>query len=125
LHCGQNVELGGLRDKPNKTRDFYHTCYSLSGMSIAQNTIIRAPPDDPELVTAVMHYCTNTSPSATDDVDDMLPEIDMHWKSKQVYGDINNLLEPTSVVFNIGLVKLKSTLEFFQSLPNTHEYLTH
>lgn len=124
LHCGQNVELGGLRDKPNKTRDFYHTCYSLSGMSIAQNTIIRAPPDDPELVTAAMH-CTNTSPSATDDVDDMLPEIDMHWKSKQVYGDINNLLEPTSVVFNIGLVKLKSTLEFFQSLPNTHEYLTH
>lgn len=28
---------GGLKDKPGKGRDFYHTCYALSGLSIAQN----------------------------------------------------------------------------------------
>eukprot|EP01130_Rhizamoeba_saxonica_P014749 TRINITY_DN6472_c3_g3_i2.p1 TRINITY_DN6472_c3_g3~~TRINITY_DN6472_c3_g3_i2.p1 ORF type:complete len:318 (+),score=73.63 TRINITY_DN6472_c3_g3_i2:503-1456(+) len=28
---------GGLRDKPGVRRDFYHTCYTLSGLSIAQH----------------------------------------------------------------------------------------
>ena len=28
---------GGLRDKPGKSSDFYHTCYCLSGLSITQN----------------------------------------------------------------------------------------
>ncbi|KAK3595507.1 hypothetical protein CHS0354_021606 [Potamilus streckersoni] len=28
---------GGLLDKPGKTRDFYHTCYCLSGLSVAQH----------------------------------------------------------------------------------------
>ena len=27
---------GGLIDKPGKSRDYYHTCYTLSGLSIAQ-----------------------------------------------------------------------------------------
>ena len=27
---------GGLRDKPGKPPDFYHTCYCLSGLSCAQ-----------------------------------------------------------------------------------------
>ena len=35
IRCGQ-VEGGGLRDKPGKSRDYYHSCYSLSGLSIAQ-----------------------------------------------------------------------------------------
>lgn len=28
---------GGLRDKPGKLPDFYHTCYCLSGLSSAQH----------------------------------------------------------------------------------------
>ena len=36
LLCCQQIE-GGLRDKPGKPRDFYHTCYSLSGLSAMQN----------------------------------------------------------------------------------------
>ena len=35
LWCSQDP-AGGLRDKPGKSRDFYHSCYSLSGLSIAQ-----------------------------------------------------------------------------------------
>ena len=30
-------EAGGLRDKPGKARDLYHTCYCLSGLSAAQH----------------------------------------------------------------------------------------
>jgi protein farnesyltransferase subunit beta len=36
LLCAQDVN-GGLRDKPSKPRDFYHTCYNLSGLSLAQH----------------------------------------------------------------------------------------
>ena len=28
----------GLRDKPGKPPDFYHTCYCLSGLALAQHT---------------------------------------------------------------------------------------
>ncbi|KAJ3315802.1 hypothetical protein HDV04_000009 [Boothiomyces sp. JEL0838] len=36
LVCCQS-ENGGLRDKPGKSPDYYHTCYCLSGLSICQN----------------------------------------------------------------------------------------
>ena len=36
LSCAQQ-ETGGLRDKPGKRRDQYHSCYALSGLSIAQH----------------------------------------------------------------------------------------
>ncbi|KAI9005628.1 farnesyltransferase, CAAX box, beta [Hyaloraphidium curvatum] len=35
LVSGQNRK-GGLRDKPDKSPDFYHTCYCLSGLSLTQ-----------------------------------------------------------------------------------------
>lgn len=37
LACCQNTSVGGLMDKPGYPNDSYHTCYSLSGMSAAQN----------------------------------------------------------------------------------------
>ena len=30
------VQEGGLKDKPGKSRDYYHTCYCLSGLSVCQ-----------------------------------------------------------------------------------------
>jgi protein farnesyltransferase subunit beta len=36
LLCAQDVN-GGLRDKPSSNRDFYHSCYNLSGLSVAQH----------------------------------------------------------------------------------------
>jgi protein farnesyltransferase subunit beta len=35
--CAAQDERGGLRDKPGKGRDLYHSCYALSGLSIAQH----------------------------------------------------------------------------------------
>ncbi|KAI3409369.1 Protein farnesyltransferase subunit beta (FTase-beta) [Psidium guajava] len=35
LLCSQ-VPGGGFRDKPGKSRDFYHTCYCLSGLTVCQ-----------------------------------------------------------------------------------------
>ena len=39
LLCCQDIQRGGLRDKPSKHRDFYHTCYCLSGLSVAQHGV--------------------------------------------------------------------------------------
>jgi len=36
LLCAQDVN-GGLRDKPSKPRDFYHSCYNLSGLALSQH----------------------------------------------------------------------------------------
>lgn len=35
LNAGQDIK-GGMRDKPDKSVDFYHTCYCLSGFSAVQ-----------------------------------------------------------------------------------------
>lgn len=35
--CCCQESIGGFIDKPGKKRDFYHTCYALSGLSIAQH----------------------------------------------------------------------------------------
>ncbi|KAK6465645.1 beta subunit of protein farnesyltransferase [Scheffersomyces coipomensis] len=38
LKAGQNFDKGGFRDKPGKSTDFYHTNYSLSGLSVCEYT---------------------------------------------------------------------------------------
>lgn len=35
--CCCQCARGGLIDKPGKTKDFYHTCYCLSGLSVSQH----------------------------------------------------------------------------------------
>ncbi|XP_050510298.1 protein farnesyltransferase subunit beta isoform X2 [Diabrotica virgifera virgifera] len=42
LACCQNPN-GGLIDKPGKNRDLYHTCYAISGLSIAQHFMDTTP----------------------------------------------------------------------------------
>lgn len=37
LCCCQNQKSGGLRDKPSKHPDTYHSCYVLAGLSTAQH----------------------------------------------------------------------------------------
>lgn len=37
-NCCQELQHGGLRDKPGKSPDFYHTNYTLCGLSIAEHS---------------------------------------------------------------------------------------
>eukprot|EP00116_Pleurobrachia_bachei_P013138 sb/3473400/ len=49
LFCCQ-YPSGGLVDKPGKSRDYYHTCYCLSGLSISQHSfsdqVVRGDPNN-------------------------------------------------------------------------------
>ena len=47
LICCQDSR-GGLIDKPGKSRDFYHTCYTLSGLSVAQYVLQHADHSESE-----------------------------------------------------------------------------
>lgn len=53
LICCQNLH-GGLLDKPGKPRDLFHTCYTLSGLSVAQHFLLEKHilgPDRNEIVS--------------------------------------------------------------------------
>ncbi|KLT41078.1 Farnesyltransferase [Cutaneotrichosporon oleaginosum] len=43
LLVAQSVTRGGLRDKPGKGPDLYHTCNNLSGLSVAQHRLTHTP----------------------------------------------------------------------------------
>ncbi|KAK4272096.1 hypothetical protein QN277_020695 [Acacia crassicarpa] len=57
LLCSQELE-GGLRDKPGKRRDYYHTCYCLSGLSVCQYSSSKDP-DRPPLPKSVLGPYSN------------------------------------------------------------------
>ncbi|XP_028778594.1 protein farnesyltransferase subunit beta isoform X2 [Neltuma alba] len=57
LLCSQELE-GGLRDKPGKRRDYYHTCYCLSGLSLCQYSWSKDP-DSPPLPKSVLGPYSN------------------------------------------------------------------
>ncbi|XP_027925387.1 protein farnesyltransferase subunit beta isoform X2 [Vigna unguiculata] len=57
LLCAQEQE-GGLRDKPGKRRDHYHTCYCLSGLSLCQYSWSKHP-DSPPLPKLVLGPYSN------------------------------------------------------------------
>jgi protein farnesyltransferase subunit beta len=84
LLCAQQPD-GGLRDKPGKPRDFYHSCYNLSGLSVAQHWL-GGPPGDVGS-------------------DEVIPV---------VLGCSENLLRSTNPVYNIVEDKAIEALRYFQ-----------
>ncbi|KAK3333480.1 terpenoid cyclases/protein prenyltransferase alpha-alpha toroid [Cercophora scortea] len=49
--CQDQTKRGGLRDKPGRLSDAYHSCYVLSGLSSAQNQWVLADSDDDKSAT--------------------------------------------------------------------------
>jgi len=82
LLCCQD-ENGGIIDKPGKNRDYYHTCYGLSGLSIAQHNTNSAILND------------NASFNHT------------------VVGSSTNLLQTTDAIWNLDPLKLKKAMKYF------------
>jgi len=88
LAC-QNPD-GGISDKPGKPRDYYHTCYGLSGLAISQH-------DDLKIETENVNY------SIPDYV--------------SVYGPFQNLLEFIHPVYNIRAERVQKAMEYFRKFP--------
>lgn len=58
---------GGLRDKPGKGTDAYHTCYNLSGLAAAQHVVEDKTPDVVEDLTSEWVDVIDTSSSSSSD----------------------------------------------------------
>ena len=76
---------GGLRDKPGRQRDYYHTCYGLSGLSVAATAVNAEPAPD----------------AAPSDAPAALPA---DWVSR---------LRPTNPLYNICADKVERAMAFF------------
>jgi protein farnesyltransferase subunit beta len=81
LHCAQYTDGGGMRDKPGKARDFYHCCYSLSGLAVSQRSITCEIAD--ENYENVRNAQLQRAAEA-DDIDEILPQVDLLWRGPQV-----------------------------------------
>lgn len=98
LLCGQNVD-GGLRDKPSKSCDFYHSCYCLSGLSVAQGQERRYSQQQQQLI---MVEEEEKGEKAGND------------KSIICYGNTDyNFVVETHPVFNIGKDKIPFLYQLF------------
>ncbi|GAM23460.1 hypothetical protein SAMD00019534_066350 [Acytostelium subglobosum LB1] len=95
LICCQDTR-GGFSDHPEKGRDYYHTCYTMSGLSIAQH-------NDIHLAVNMINHHTQEMPQLSRTV-------------TQLNG--GTVLEATHPIFNIRLPKCTKALQYFRSRPN-------
>ncbi|KAK9424238.1 putative Terpenoid cyclases/protein prenyltransferase alpha-alpha toroid [Seiridium unicorne] len=97
MSCGQDHSpRGGMRDKPGRRSDAYHTCYVLSGLSSAQHIVSSATPQ----VEQVANVTWTVLPHPGD----------------QVF-DEGDLVEPTDPVYAIPQRSREQMMEYFLSKP--------
>ncbi|CAD6571867.1 MAG: CAAX farnesyltransferase (FTase) subunit beta [Tremellales sp. Tagirdzhanova-0007] len=120
---------GGLRDKPGKRSDLYHTCNNLSGLSIAQHHIVHSP----KLVASNrarfdpskgMPAIKPTKPEGGWRSEDARQAVRrevwasaLGWVERDedeiLIGGIDNRLNPTTPVFNILVFRLQPFINYF------------
>ncbi|KAG0205888.1 hypothetical protein BGX28_002578 [Mortierella sp. GBA30] len=87
---------GGLRDKPSKSVDYYHTCYCLSGLSLSQHQI------------SFRHDLKDIAPGGLSS---------LLWQENldkiHVVGLPENLVEATHPVLNVRMDKVRKAMVYF------------
>ncbi|KAJ2775006.1 CAAX farnesyltransferase (FTase) subunit beta [Coemansia nantahalensis] len=105
LACCQDVRLGGLRDKPGKSPDMYHTMYCLLGLALSQHYTGVEPEEAIADTTAIYS----------------VPARMMQWgplpASMDVVGAQSNAVTPVHPVYSVPLVPLAKCVQYFYSLP--------
>ncbi|KAG0212633.1 hypothetical protein BGX33_003448 [Mortierella sp. NVP41] len=89
-------KTGGLRDKPAKSVDYYHTCYCLSGLSLSQHQI------------SFRHELKEIAPGGLSAL--LWSE---NYDKRRVVGSPSNVLETTHPVLNIRMDKVRKALLHF------------
>ena len=91
-------KTGGLRDKPGKGRDYYHTCYCISGASVAA-TMLPPPAAPPPAAAAAA--------TAAAGVTAQVVEVPAEWRSMRV----------VNPVYNVAADKVEQAMAYFSALP--------
>ena len=93
-------KTGGLRDKPGKGRDYYHTCYCISGASVAATML--PPPAAPPVTDADAAAAGGTPQVANPNQ----VEVPAEWRSMRV----------TNPVYNVAADKVERAMAYFSAL---------
>ncbi|KAM0752341.1 Farnesyltransferase subunit beta, partial [Meredithblackwellia eburnea MCA 4105] len=131
--------VGGLRDKPGKNPDAYHTCYNLSGLSSAQHRMVRSPRLVAELKESFASPFEGDAArvveegeevemilgegESQDDAERRMKEVwsrSLGWEERDtlVIGDKDdNELMPTHAVFNLVQRNARAAMEYFYIQP--------
>ncbi|KAJ2315068.1 CAAX farnesyltransferase (FTase) subunit beta [Coemansia sp. RSA 2611] len=106
LACCQEGRMGGLRDKPGKSADLYHTMYGLLGLSLSQHYMGVDPEAQIRDTTSIYS----------------VPARMMQWDSVPVMSNVlgaqSNMLKPVHPVYGVSLVPLAKCVKYFYSLPS-------
>ena len=89
-------KTGGLRDKPGKGRDYYHTCYCISGASVAATML--PPPAAPPVTDADAAAAGGTPQVANPNQ----VEVPAEWRSMRV----------TNPVYNVAADKVERAMAY-------------
>ncbi|KAF9903819.1 hypothetical protein EC991_003267 [Linnemannia zychae] len=89
-------KTGGLRDKPSKSVDYYHTCYCLSGLSLSQHQM------------SFRHELKDIAPGGLSAL--LWAE---NYDKRSVVGSPSNVLETTHPVLNIRMDKVRKAFSYF------------
>ncbi|KAJ1959455.1 CAAX farnesyltransferase (FTase) subunit beta [Dipsacomyces acuminosporus] len=112
LACCQTSRAGGLRDKPGKSPDLYHTMYCLIGLSLSQHYIGVEPSSQAAVDSASVYG---------------VPVRMMQWGAisggLQALGIRSNLVKPVHPVYSVPFAPLASCVKYFYSLPPFAESL--
>jgi protein farnesyltransferase subunit beta len=121
LLCCQDAH-GGLRDKPSKARDFYHSCYVLSGLSASRGQYPTLQSQECQ-----EEHATVASLSASDDQKEEGPQIMMVGSesgatepatTKSTFGhSIYSRVHATHPCFNIRIERVRQVLQHFHQMP--------
>ncbi|MCJ1288571.1 CAAX farnesyltransferase (FTase) subunit beta [Xylographa carneopallida] len=103
--CCCQAESGGLRDKPGKHADAYHSCYALTGLSSAQHRSHFA--SESCLAKGPLECAFGWSPIKK-------PQVDNDLDIKQIH-DAADIVEPVHPIFVIPYAAVEHTRSFFSS----------
>lgn len=106
LLCAQDP-YGGLRDKPSKGKDFYHSCYNLSGLSVSQHVLSKGHHVEDK------RSRKNDHEPCEEEEDDTTTKTTYQclYQSEQ-----RNLLGATHPVYNIRVERIQSIVKSFKSI---------
>ncbi|KAJ9476042.1 Protein farnesyltransferase subunit beta [Pseudozyma hubeiensis] len=111
---------GGLRDKPGKSPDAYHTCYNLSGLSLSQHSVRLSIETSTFLY---QHFRSNGQQQQHDDWNRKVYATMLAWTlsardeivveaAAGTEGAQSNRLNPTHPIFNITFPRAKAFMDW-------------
>ncbi|KDN48853.1 terpenoid cyclases/Protein prenyltransferase [Tilletiaria anomala UBC 951] len=122
------VETGGLRDKPGKRPDAYHTCYNLSGLSLAQHRLLPCEQSFAAFQKVWKRASPEEAPGSTSSAGAKAEADADAWRShcyaatlawredfaqRYAVGGEQNFLTPTHPVMNIAFIRAKGIMDYF------------